>query len=361
MHPRMGRIPPTPDEPLPTLPGLAQDRTRGRLLNDIEEDEVYFGGRRDQSPSSISVSSRENKAPESLASSQDYLQPQPSPSSASSYGQSPEKATRQNPPDSAGLAPPRLALPRRTSNVMSSPAPLGSPEEEGASATSSAFHSQPSRPPRKLSGGSVIVSPTLGSLPHRSSSIGSDMSAPLPRPSFNYSRPLSRAGTPTLDLLARQASSDSQASFILADETAHTPISMTGEFPDGLADDGRAGAPSYLYSKFSLPRGKMLQRNSATFADGQPQTSFHWDQPMTSPSNVQTIPYGGHAPPSPPTRPSSSAGASRPGPRRSEASSATRCLPRKPARRLSSRRRTPAGRLPMGAADRPRMRLGAAP
>ncbi|KAJ4169517.1 hypothetical protein NW754_016546 [Fusarium falciforme] len=99
----------------------------------------------------------------------------------------------------------------------------------------------------------------------------------------------------------RQASSDSQPSFILADDTAHTPVSMHSEaFLEQQTDD--KGAPSYIYSKFSLPRGKTIQR--AEPVEHPTQASYRWEQPMVPPSNVQRI--HADAPPSPPTRPSSS-------------------------------------------------------
>ncbi|KAJ2970284.1 hypothetical protein NUW58_g9743 [Xylaria curta] len=149
-------------------------------------------------------------------------------------------------------------------------APLDTSNEENLSAS---FHSQP---PRKLSSSSAFSGPVLASpIAHyqRSPSISSEASAPLPRPSFNFSRPLSRAGTPTLDAPSRQASSDSHPSFILADETAHTPVSMHSDaFAECFIGSGEA-APSYVYSKYSLPRGKSLQRNSALFHDGESSSS----------------------------------------------------------------------------------------
>jgi TPR repeat protein len=95
----------------------------------------------------------------------------------------------------------------------------------------------------------------------------------------------------------RQASSDSQPSF-LADDVA-TPISVQGEGFGHLDDAGQ----SYIYSKFALPRGKSVQRNvpldrSAT-ADAVAQLS-------ASPPDRHAALLA--APPSPPTRPSTSAG-----------------------------------------------------
>ena len=298
MHPRMSRIPPTPDEPMPTMPPPpSQDAVRGRQP-DLGEQSSFFGARRERSPSPIaSITQEKASAPNSAT--QENPPPLRSPTSVQSL----DKPTKKGSADSTGgLVPPRSLFPKRSSSIMSSP--LETTDEEGLSSMSTSFHSQGTR---KLSSSSGMVSPALGSY-QRSPSMSSEASAPLPRPNFNFSRPLSRAGTPSFDSPARQASSDSQTSFYFADDTANTPVSMHSEgFPDHIADDGKSAAPSYIYSKFSLPRGKMLQRSERS-AESIPPASFLWEQPVLPPSNVQTLPLGGHAPPSPPTRPSSSAG-----------------------------------------------------
>jgi hypothetical protein len=72
-------------------------------------------------------------------------------------------------------------------------------------------------------------------------------------------------------------------------------------FPD---NNNEAGAvPSYVYSRFSLPRGKMLQRNTLIFQANVPQAQFSPEHqvPLT---NVQTFQDG--APASPPSGPSTS-------------------------------------------------------
>ncbi len=308
MHPRMSRIPPTPDDsiPVPPLPPQSEARLGRRLPNNTEEDGSYFGARREQSPSPLeSADSHPEKAREPSPMRQDSRLAIPSSPLTSSYAiaLSPERSAKKNSFDSTGgLVPPRSLFPKRSSSVMSSP--LEPTDEDGLSSMSTSFYSQG---PRKLSSSSGFASPAM--YPYqRSPSMSSDMSAPLPlpRPAFNFSRPLSRAGDPALDTPARQTSSDSHASFILGDDSANTPISMIGEgLPDGFTDDSRSAAPSYIYSKFSLPRGKILQRSGPP--EDQPQASFRWEQPAALPSNVQTLPLGGQAPPSPPTRPTSSA------------------------------------------------------
>ncbi|KAI1133515.1 hypothetical protein F5Y10DRAFT_274043 [Nemania abortiva] len=287
MHPRMSRIPATPDEPMPMPPNPFKDGLRGRSLQKLDEDGGMYGARREQSPGDLESEPRS-------ASNQGSLR-----HASPSFGRfptSPEKLTKTASNESAGLVPPRSLFPKRSSSIMS--APLDSYNDENLSAS---FHSQP---PRKLSSSSAFSGQVLASpIAHyqRSPSVSSDASAPLPRPSFNFSRPLSRAGTPSLDAPSRQASSDSHPSFVLADDTAHTPVSMHSDaFGEGFVAGGDA-APSYIYSKYSLPRGKSLQRNSAMLHDGDsPSSSFTLDPPSVPVGNRQ-------APPSPPTRPSSSA------------------------------------------------------
>lgn len=279
VHPRMSRIPPTPDNsiPLPSNPLL--DLARGRQLESLEEDEGLYGARREQSPGDLDSLSDRVADPRSMGHDTNACPP------------SPKNLTKTQSNDSSGLFPPRSLFPKRSSSIMSAP------PEMHDDTLSASFYSQP---PRKLSSSSAFSASPMVHY-QRSPSISSDASVPLPRPSFNFSRPMSRSGTPVMDMPSRQASSDSQPSFVFADDTAHTPVSMHSEaFQD--VDEGK-GAPSYIYAKFSLPRGKALQRESVIFQGNESMSSFRWDQPP--PSN-QTQPKGTQAPPSPPTRPSSS-------------------------------------------------------
>ncbi|KAK3341456.1 hypothetical protein B0T25DRAFT_616777 [Lasiosphaeria hispida] len=304
VHPRMSRIPPTPDQPVPMPTRPNMDTLRRELSNNTDGGENYFGARREQSPVPLErIHTNPNSGRLQLSrSGTQESNPQQSPVSNYSMASSPEKLYKMNSFEVGGLLPPRPSFSKRSSSILSS---LESTDGDALSSLSTSIHSQSAR---KFSNSSGVLSPTHSSFP-RSPSISSDTSG-LIRPSFNFSRPLSRAGTPSLDPPIRQSSSDSQASFLLGDDTAHTPISMTGEgFPDANSDEPLA-APSYIYSKFSLPRGKILQRSSAILLDDFPGAQFTFQQPPTiPPSNVKTFPIGGQPPPSPPTRPSSSAGA----------------------------------------------------
>lgn len=289
-----------PMPPAPRLDSFNEEDYRGRRPLSPVDNGGIFGARREESPTSL-----EQRALR-MGNSPSHIKPRPSNDSMRQRGQPPRRdydgSLGISSFDSRALAPPRSPYSQRT------PSPRSMSMESSDEDYNSLNPPPGISPHRKLSSASGLsnspLSPTMYST--RSPSISSEISVGgtrLPRPAFNFSRPLSRAsmnGLP-VEVPSRQASSDSQPSFILADDTAITPISMHSEgFPD---NSDNTPAPSYVYSKFSLPRGKMLQRNSLIFQEGMPQAQFSWEQPFSH-SNVQTI--DGAAPPSPPSRPSSS-------------------------------------------------------
>ncbi|CAN8099094.1 unnamed protein product [Discula destructiva] len=303
MHPRMSHIPPTPDTSIPLPIPNSFEQLRGRELAPLDEKSSYFAARRDQSPSSFDSVSIDARLVDDETPAAEQVLPETEVAVFSGHALStPHKLGPKRSHES--LHPPTSGFPQRTSSIMSQTADLSGDEAMGSS-----FHS--SQGSRKMSTGSgSVFSPPQHQ--QRSPSISSNISE-LPRPAFNFSRPMSRAGTPgpltpgldtpRFDPPVRQPSSDSHSSFFPNEEGADTPISLKSEaFPD-LGDEQTPGAPSYIYSKFSLPRGKMLARLSKEF--GHVPASFKWEQPPVSESNVQTFPFGGQAPPSPPSRPSS--------------------------------------------------------
>ncbi|PHH67165.1 hypothetical protein CDD81_2934 [Ophiocordyceps australis] len=277
MHPRMSRIPPTPEDtdslPMPDMPQPhAGDASRGRRLrlNSINSPGDYFGARKDRSPSPIHSAGH--------LDSDQISQSSPRRQQRGVYILNSPSKPKQVSYDELGLTPSMALHPGRSPSVVSS-----APGDDDISSNPSAsFHSLR---PRKLSAASVALSQTIPS--------------PATSAPFARSPPISRADTPSLDQPTRQASSDSQPSFVLADESAHTPVSMHSETFMDHAEDGKNGAPSYIYSTFLLPRGKTLERPD--HADGR----HHWDKSTTLPSPGQQSHTD--APPSPPTRPSSSA------------------------------------------------------
>lgn len=302
MHPRMSHIPPTPDTSIPLPTPNSFEQFRGRELGPLDEKSSYFGGRREHSPSSFDSASIDARlVDEAPTAEQELLEPGTAVVPGHSLS-TPLKLGHKRSHES--LLPPTSTFPQRTSSIMSQTVDLS-----GDDAMGSSFHS--SHGSRKMSASSGGV---FSPYQQRSPSISSNVSE-LPRPAFNFSRPMSRAGTPgpatpgldtpsRYDPPVRQPSSDSHSSIFHADDAVDTPISMKSEvFPD-LGEEPPPGAPSYIYSKFSLPRGKMLQRLSKEF--GHIPASFKWEQPPIAHSNVQPIPLGVQAPPSPPTRPSTS-------------------------------------------------------
>jgi TPR repeat protein len=304
VYPLVGGAPALPSEPSPRPDIHQEEEFRGRRPPSFADDRGIFDARREQSPTTLD---RDHTPPKSEKSSSN-LQPRPSVESMRHRGQPARKAHDGSlgisSYDSRALAPPRSPFAQRTPSPRSMW--LDSSDDDFSTSNGPAILSSQRKQSSDTGLSTSPISPSMHSMP-RSPSMSSDISAGgtrLPRPAFNFSRPLSRASASGLpvDIPSRQASSDSQPSFVLADDTAHTPVSMHSEgFPENNSEN--TAAPSYVYSRFSLPRGKMLQRNSLIFQEGLPEAKFSWEQPVLF-SNVQSL-YGG-APPSPPSRPSTS-------------------------------------------------------
>ena len=193
------------------------------------------------------------------------------------------------------LVPPRSPKLRSTGSIRSVPA--DSSDDEQSASTSGSSISQH----RKLSSSSGMSMPhsppSTFISPHvRTPSVSSECSIGGTRkdrpcgPTFNFSRPMSRGSRPSLDLVSRQSSTDSQP-FVFTNDTAHTPLSRENE--DILDSNGQrlTAAPSYIYAKFSLPRGRILQRDSAVLENTEiepqqpiPQSSF---TPATPPAEAR--------------------------------------------------------------------------
>lgn len=221
----------------------------------------------------------------------------------------------------ASLAPPKSPHHKQAS-IRSIPVD-SSDDDHSDSPTGSAFSRN-----RQLSSSSNFSTPNS---PHisapsahgRSPSLNSDYSiggSQAPRPSFNFSRPISRASQPSLDVPRqpsfdsrpsmdkvrppftyeqRQASSDSQ-SFLFVEDATHTPVSL-GHDSIWDGQDSDSAAPSYVYSKFSLPRGRLTHKDSKVLQNSNVPI-YEWDRPKVQ-SNVRpTTPLNNRpmSPPSPP-------------------------------------------------------------
>ncbi|KAK2733935.1 hypothetical protein FQN57_001918 [Myotisia sp. PD_48] len=186
------------------------------------------------------------------------------------------------------LAPP--SMPRANSSPGSFQ-PESSDDDYYTSSTTGSTFSKP----RKLSSGSVV------SLPHtpfnhpnrpqpRSPSPNSEQSSAttphnLPKPSFNFSRPLSRSST-SLSFHSPNIPSpkpvDEAKSRFMNRENKPAPITL----PDMLTPESQnveeplqSAGHSYIYAKYSLPRGRRMSRNSLVFSPLQ-TPHFQWNEPL---------------------------------------------------------------------------------
>lgn len=293
VHPRLSGIPPPvafEDVPVPPIPREILEKEQ---LSEHRGGTSTFDARRDESPNPM-----DDRVPtQNAISTNDAVQipsnkvalgPSPSLRDETSSFPSPERLQRQSGTfESLGLAPPRPPFQNRSSSGVSS---LETTDEEGPSPMTSSLSSLP---PRKLSNGSGISGPQLSpALPQakRSPSLASDAPTPSPRP-FNFSRPMSRVSTPAQEYPPPKTPQESYFPLPEADEPTTTPRSVNSEPPDSM-EDGKA-APSYIYSKFTLPRGKAVRPSL------QPDSQIYnlWDQASRQVRG---------APPSPPVRPASS-------------------------------------------------------
>ena len=226
--------------------------------------------------------------------------------------------------NNGSLAPPMSPHFRHAGSIRSV-AQDSSDEELSASTGGSGFSRD-----RKLSSSSGVSMPHSPFSPFaqahaRSPSLNSEYSiggSRYIRPAYNFSRPISRASQPSAEVtsrqpsfdhrpsidavrphftsMSRQPSSDSQR-MIFTDDPTHTPISTDNEHSPELKESQDAPAPSYIYAKFSLPRGRMVQRDSMMLTNDQvPQ--FEWERPAMQTNVRPTTPLA-QKPMSPPPSP----------------------------------------------------------
>ena len=221
-----------------------------------------------------------------------------------------------------GLAPPKSSHhPHSARSVVSIRSVIDSADEDGAS-TNDPYDLLP---PRKFSNSSGFSRPHSPITPDpypscRSPSAMSELSAnssQYPRPSFNFSRPLSSSSNkpfmdgrpslssrpsydsrPSFEYPTRQSSMDQantplrQASTTSVESEGHTPkvndteatsdeAIFSDEEPSAL-NDQNGGAASYIYSKYSLPRGRIIERGSLGKRDSWTQHQFTWEEPRES-------------------------------------------------------------------------------
>lgn len=244
------------------------------------------------------------------------------------------------PQPQAGLLPPkspslrdrsRERSPRMSPSIRSVPGDSADEVEDMSLGGSyDSLHNKNLSPSSSLSRAHSPFTPfTNPSIP-RSPSLSSEFSmggSQLPRPAFNFSRPMSSASRPSMDmrpsaeLPLRQASDSSAFTRPSFDkrpsydeyplrqdsienptthyttEVVHTPVSMTSEDfrrSGEFNSNAPAPAPTYTYSKFNLPRGRQLDRQSIGIEDFL-NSQINWDKP--SQNNSQVRPPSPESPP----------------------------------------------------------------
>ncbi len=316
-YPRMSNVPPVED-----------DDDEGGLIGLSPEDQPfvtpaefqpartndYFGNSQSKSPDEMVPIGRNMEPPRNPWIRAPRIPEPPHPYHEAAREMSLESNSSGG--HSSSLAPPRSPYVRQAPSIRSIPQD-SSDDEHSASTGGSDFSNQ-----RKLSSSSGVSMPASPLAPFaqghgRSPSLNSEISiggSRQQRAAFNFSRPISRGSQPSVDLpgqpsfdsrpsmdairpslssRSRQPSQDSQR-FLFVDDTVQTPVSTDNEqLPTG-ADPKDAPAPSYIYAKFSLPRGREVERDSEVLLS-KDMPHFEYDSPTikTNVTNVRpTTPLG---------------------------------------------------------------------
>ncbi|MCJ1287354.1 hypothetical protein MMC26_006703 [Xylographa opegraphella] len=311
-YPRMSGVPSIHSGQSPSPSPLAHDQsfqTPTEYRPQVQGD--YFGAVRAQSPEPLrkSMESSDQSSVERSQSSFDSLHRATeltrdlsieSTSSRGRYSQS--------------LQPPNPPFARQTPSVRS--IPMDSSDDENPRSTSGSSISQN----RKLSSSSGVSMPQSPLSPFnaahgRSPSAHSEMSVSsgrLSRPALNFSRPLSRSTQPSMEFPSQQASldrgpsieypsrqassdsrpstelsfgqpsSESQIQIFTEEDGTQTPASFENEGFFGSKEQQIPAVPSYIYAKYSLPRGRMLGRDSMHLDQMTPVSDWEQSQNRTN-------------------------------------------------------------------------------
>ena len=291
-YPRLSRVLPTGDDrsPYASLPPLANDLVSSKppdqQLNTTSD---YFGAARTQSPettASIRMS----------MDSSDLSSINKSQGSFDSYHHR-EESLRELSIESVSsrgqyvhdLQLPKLPYAQQTPSSGSIAADSSDDENPGLTPSSSISQSQP-----KVSSTSGLAMPQsqpspLGASHRRSTSASSERSANghrLSLPQFNFSRPLSRGSRISIESSSCQPSSDRQAR-PFHESVIQPPVSVHEKAAFHSANgQPTAQASSYIYAKYSLPRGRMLEPDTLP-RDGA-QTLVVSDS-STIPDNMESV------------------------------------------------------------------------
>ena len=219
------------------------------------------------------------------------------------------------------LAPPRSPIPPRS--PRGPPSFRSARNDSGDDSDTLSFSGDPydlrsyERKPSSNSDLTRPRSPFTGPFPTRSDSVSSNLSAgevPPPRRSLNFSRPLSPAipppkipvasqePRPSFESSTRMLNADSpdlrpSMDVISIQESIGTPnLAPTSaeEVPDQPPVEADASAipperdvgPAYIYTKYALPRGRVVSRASLAAGDWLAQ-SIDWDKPVEEQPQIE--------------------------------------------------------------------------
>lgn len=311
VYPRMSNIPLDEDDPdshngpTPDLPFVTPAEFNLGRMND------YFGVPRANSPEPASSAGRSAETKE--RSDSIYPPENPEPFNQRVPQRQMSIASTSSRGNNGSLAPPKSPHVRHAGSTRS--IPQDSSDDEYSASTGRSGFSQ-HRKDSSSSGFSMPHSPfsPFAQAHARSPSLNSEYSiggSRQVRPTFNFSRPLSRASRPSTDVPSRQPSFDSRPSmdavrppfsstsrqpssdsqrFLFVDDNVQTPMSEDSEqFPDPQ-NPLDAPAPSYIYAKFSLPRGRMLKRDSKV-PQSEQIPGFERDRPQIPVSERPSTPF----------------------------------------------------------------------
>ncbi|KAF3483976.1 uncharacterized protein GIQ15_03300 [Arthroderma uncinatum] len=184
--------------------------------------------------------------------------PPPLPRTHSSPGGTSNGSTQESSDDDGSSSKSTFSLPRKLSS------------SSGMSAPYSPLPSHTSRPYQR--------SPS----PNSEAGTGGSTTPNLTKPSFNFSRPMSRSNTSRSmqDSPTNTSTNTSAGASFLNRENKPAPITVPAPLatPSPSADESTepplSAGQSYIYAKFSLPRGRLISRQSKTFNGGEPQANF---------------------------------------------------------------------------------------
>ena len=317
---------------LPTIPPLSNQYDRPNGSTGPEAGDIAIIPRT-LSPDHFSVTTGDEQ---DLRDDQARIRPQTSLDSARKHSRSPMRSSN----DAASLEGPHAAAPTpQRPSFWRGPSSIRSvlPEHPDDDRTGHLEASTSSLPmTRKLSSGSGFSTSTpprspFFYLPPRSPSVNSERSLGglrNARTQTNFSRPLSRTSRPSLDTaLSRQNSTNSQPPrgsgaeappsrpsdvdvrppvAPYAGDNVPTPVSMSSDDDFDASENSPGPAPAYVYSRYSLPRGRILHRDPAVLRDDPLERHrFQWELPSgSSDGHGATITlYPVQRPPSPPSPP----------------------------------------------------------